>query len=62
MAFDARFRREVRDVLDEGQEVLVKVIDIDLERRRISLSLKQANEDGAFEEYLLLLFGRSRSN
>src|SRR5690606_15585829 len=27
-----------------GTEVMVKVIDIDLERRRISLSLKQANE------------------
>jgi small subunit ribosomal protein S1 len=27
-----------------GSDVMVKVIDIDLERRRISLSLKQANE------------------
>jgi len=27
-----------------GEEVFVKVIDIDLDRRRISLSLKQANE------------------
>ncbi|MDO9062939.1 MAG: S1 RNA-binding domain-containing protein, partial [Microbacterium sp.] len=31
-------------VVSVGQEVFVKVIDIDLERRRISLSLKQANE------------------
>ena len=31
-------------VVQVGYEVLVKVIDIDLERRRISLSLKQANE------------------
>src|SRR3954452_10708616 len=31
-------------VVQVGQEILVKVIDIDLERRRISLSLKQANE------------------
>jgi small subunit ribosomal protein S1 len=31
-------------VVTVGQEVFVKVIDIDLERRRISLSLKQANE------------------
>jgi small subunit ribosomal protein S1 len=31
-------------VVNVGQEILVKVIDIDLERRRISLSLKQANE------------------
>jgi len=29
-----------------GDEIFVKVIDIDLERRRISLSLKQANESG----------------
>jgi small subunit ribosomal protein S1 len=28
-----------------NQDVFVKVIDIDLERRRISLSLKQANEE-----------------
>jgi small subunit ribosomal protein S1 len=28
----------------QGHEILVKVIDIDLDRRRISLSLKQANE------------------
>ena len=27
-----------------GDEIVVKVIDIDLDRRRISLSLKQANE------------------
>jgi len=32
-----------------GTEIFVKVIDIDLERRRISLSLKQANEGGAVE-------------
>ena len=31
-------------VVSVGEEVFVKVIDIDLERRRISLSLKQANE------------------
>jgi small subunit ribosomal protein S1 len=31
-------------VVQVGDEILVKVIDIDLERRRISLSLKQANE------------------
>ncbi|WKV15539.1 30S ribosomal protein S1 [Janibacter limosus] len=34
-------------VVNVGREIFVKVIDIDLERRRISLSLKQANEDGA---------------
>ncbi|GAA1495890.1 30S ribosomal protein S1 [Paeniglutamicibacter kerguelensis] len=31
-------------VVSVGDELFVKVIDIDLERRRISLSLKQANE------------------
>ena len=34
-------------VVNVGDDLLVKVIDIDLERRRISLSLKQANEGGA---------------
>jgi small subunit ribosomal protein S1 len=32
------------EVVRVGSDVMVKVIDIDLERRRISLSLKQANE------------------
>ncbi len=32
-------------VVTVNQDVFVKVIDIDLERRRISLSLKQANEE-----------------
>ena len=32
-------------VVSVNQDVFVKVIDIDLERRRISLSLKQANEE-----------------
>lgn len=37
---------EVPDqVVSVGEEAMVKVIDIDLERRRISLSLKQADED-----------------
>lgn len=37
---------EVPDqVVSVGEELMVKVIDIDLERRRISLSLKQADED-----------------
>ena len=34
-------------VVHIGDEIFVKVIDIDLERRRISLSLKQANEGAA---------------
>ena len=41
-------------VVSVGEEVFVKIIDIDLERRRISLSLKQANEgitpDTEFDE------------
>ncbi len=37
-------------VVQVGEEVIVKVIDIDLERRRISLSLKQANEGGESDE------------
>jgi small subunit ribosomal protein S1 len=32
-----------------GDEIFVKIIDIDLDRRRISLSLKQANEGAAGE-------------
>ncbi|MDP9392232.1 MAG: 30S ribosomal protein S1 [Actinomycetota bacterium] len=34
-------------VVQVGNDVMVKIIDIDLERRRISLSLKQANETAA---------------
>jgi small subunit ribosomal protein S1 len=36
-------------VVQVGDEIFVKVIDIDLERRRISLSLKQANENAGTE-------------
>jgi small subunit ribosomal protein S1 len=34
-------------VVQVGDEIFVKIIDIDLDRRRISLSLKQANESAA---------------
>ncbi len=34
-------------VVQVGDEIFVKVIDVDLDRRRISLSLKQANEASA---------------
>lgn len=46
-------------VANVGDEVFVKVIDIDLERRRISLSLKQANEgvDTAAEEFDPVAYG-----
>jgi small subunit ribosomal protein S1 len=37
-------------VVQVGDSVMVKIIDIDLERRRISLSLKQANETEAASE------------
>ncbi|GAB3188680.1 30S ribosomal protein S1 [Nesterenkonia suensis] len=46
-------------VVSVGEELFVKVIDIDLERRRISLSLKQANEgvDPEGEEFDPALYG-----
>ena len=45
-------------VVNVGDDIFVKVIDIDLERRRISLSLKQANdESGAVAEFDPTLYG-----
>ncbi len=46
-------------VVNVGSDVFVKVIDIDLERRRISLSLKQANEgvDADSEDFDPSLYG-----
>ncbi|MQA76881.1 MAG: 30S ribosomal protein S1 [Streptosporangiales bacterium] len=45
-------------VVQVGKQIFVKIIDIDLERRRISLSLKQANEGGAGgEEFDPTLYG-----
>ena len=46
-------------IVKVGEEVFVKVIDIDLERRRISLSLKQANEgiDPHSDEFDPSLYG-----
>ncbi|GAA1170188.1 MULTISPECIES: 30S ribosomal protein S1 [Nesterenkonia] len=46
-------------VVSVGEELFVKVIDIDLERRRISLSLKQANEgvEPEGEEFDPALYG-----
>lgn len=47
-------------VVNVGDDLFVKVIDIDLERRRISLSLKQANESGvdiAVAEFDPALYG-----
>jgi small subunit ribosomal protein S1 len=51
-------------VVQVGGDVMVKVIDIDLERRRISLSLKQANEGGVaevVEEFDPTLYGMAAS-
>ena len=50
-------------VVSVGENVMVKLIDIDLERRRISLSLKQANEGvgAADEEFDPSLYGMTAS-
>ncbi len=50
-------------VVQVGDELLVKVIDIDLDRRRISLSLKQANEGvvGDEEQFDPAAYGMSAS-
>ena len=50
-------------VVSVGDDRMVKVIDIDLERRRVSLSLKQANEgvDVASDDFDPLLYGMQAS-
>jgi small subunit ribosomal protein S1 len=51
-------------VVQVNDEIFVKVIDIDLERRRISLSLKQANETATAvegEEFDPTLYGMAAS-
>ena len=50
-------------VVSVGESVMVKLIDIDLERRRISLSLKQANEGVAVsgDEFDPSLYGMTAS-
>ena len=50
-------------VVSVGEAVMVKLIDIDLERRRISLSLKQANEGvgTSEEEFDPALYGMTAS-
>ncbi len=50
-------------VVTVNDDVLVKIIDIDLERRRISLSLKQANEgvDVNSEDFDPTLYGMAAS-
>ncbi|TXL62888.1 30S ribosomal protein S1 [Aeromicrobium terrae] len=50
-------------VVQIGDSVMVKIIDIDLERRRISLSLKQANETevAASDDFDPTLYGMTSS-
>jgi small subunit ribosomal protein S1 len=50
-------------VVQIGDSVMVKIIDIDLERRRISLSLKQANETqaAAADDFDPTLYGMTSS-
>ena len=50
-------------VVQVNDDVMVKIIDIDLERRRISLSLKQANEgvDHTSDEFDPTLYGMAAS-
>ncbi|MDR1808459.1 MAG: 30S ribosomal protein S1, partial [Propionibacteriaceae bacterium] len=50
-------------VVTVGDDVMVKIIDIDLDRRRISLSLKQANEgvDIAADDFDPSLYGMTAS-
>ncbi len=50
-------------VVQVNDDVMVKIIDIDLERRRISLSLKQANEgvDHSSEDFDPTLYGMAAS-
>jgi small subunit ribosomal protein S1 len=50
-------------VVQVNDDVMVKIIDIDLERRRISLSLKQANEgvDAHADDFDPTLYGMSAS-
>jgi small subunit ribosomal protein S1 len=50
-------------VVSVGDQVMVKIIDIDLERRRVSLSLKQANEgvDVVAEDFDPSLYGMTAS-
>jgi small subunit ribosomal protein S1 len=44
-------------VVSPGEELWVKIIDIDLQRRRISLSIKQAAEGGEVSEEYREAFG-----
>lgn len=41
--------QDVRDILDEGDDIRVKVIGIDRNKSRITLSIKQLEEDPLLE-------------
>ncbi len=51
-------------IVSVGQDVMVKILDIDLDRRRLSLSLKQANEgiDIDSDEFDPSLYGMTASD
>jgi small subunit ribosomal protein S1 len=40
-----------RDVVKEGDEIEVKVIDMDLQERKVALSIKALNRDGGEDDY-----------
>ena len=54
---------EIPEQVVQVNDVMVKIIDIDLERRRISLSLKQANEgvDATADDFDPTLYGMAAS-
>ncbi len=58
-----RHVEQPEQVVKVNDDIFVKIIDIDLERRRISLSLKQANASGAAtqEEFDPYLYGMAPS-
>ena len=43
-----------REVVQNGQDVLVKIIEIDAERRRLSLSIKRVEEEDEVQPLLVL--------
>jgi predicted RNA-binding protein with RPS1 domain len=45
------------EIVQVGEEIFVKIIDVDLDRRRISLSLKQANESAISDQFDPTLYG-----
>src|SRR5215210_6354027 len=58
-----RVEEGIEGLVQVNDDVMVKIIDIDLERRRISLSLKQANEgvDAGADDFDPTLYGMAAS-